>query len=127
MFDEVAPTYMGIYGMTYDQFWRDDPWIAKYYREAYVARRKAENQRDWLLGAYFYDAVSVALANGFRKKGSQPQPYREEPFPIFPPTKEEIEEANRKEKEKIEAVYRSILRKQRAEKAAKENTQNAET
>ena len=32
----------------------------------------------------------------------------------------------RREKEKIEAVYRSILAKQRAEKAAKEQTDNAE-
>lgn len=112
--------------MTYDQFWRDDPWIAKTYRDAYVARRKAENERDWLLGNYNYQAVAIAMSNAFRKKGSQAEHYLEKPFPIFPPTKEEIEAENRREKEKIEAVYRSILAKQRAEKAAKEQTDNAE-
>lgn len=117
---------MGVYGMTYDEFWRDDPWLAKWYRLAYIEKRKAENRRDWILGNYFFDAVGVALGNAFRKKGSQPMRYLEDPLPIFPPTQAELDEANRKEQEKIEAVYRSILKKQRAEKAAKENTQNAE-
>ena len=118
---------MGVYGMTYDQFWRDDPWLAKYYRLAYIEKRKEENRRDWILGNYFFDAVSVAISNAFRKKGTQPMHYLEDPLPIFPPTEREIEEQNRKEKEKIEAVYRSIMKKQRADKAAKEAKQNAET
>lgn len=113
--------------MTYDQFWRDDVWLAKAYRDAYVERRKEENHRDWLLGAYVYNAVCTALANSFRKKGAKEEMYLEEPFPIFPKTKEEIEAENRKQAEKIEAVYRSIIKKQRAEKAAKEQQTNAET
>lgn len=114
--------------MTYDQFWRDDPWLAKYYRKAYVERRKAENTRDWLMGMYNYNAVSIALANAFRKKGTQAEKYLEEPFKLFPPTKAEIEAENKKQKEKIEAVYRSMIKKQRAEKLAKEQEQaNAET
>ena len=131
MFDAAAPVYIGVYGMTYDQFWRDDPFIAKTMREAYIARRKAENERDWLLGNYFYHGLCTALGNAFRKKGSPAEKYIEKPFPIFPPTKEEIERENAREKAKIEAVYRSILRKQQAEKAAraaKEQKQdNAET
>lgn len=121
---------MGVYGMTYEQFWFGDPWLAKTYRKAYVEKRRAENARDWLLGAYFYNAVGTALSNAFRKKGSKPVDYLEKPFPIFPPTKAEIEEETRKEKEKIEAVYRSMLKQQRQRKmqeAAKEQEQNAET
>ena len=116
---------MGVYGMSYNEFWRDDPWLAKYYREAYVCRRKAENHRDWLMGAYNYNAVSTALSNAFRKKGGQSQEYIEEPIPIFPKTKEEIDEENRKQAEKIEAVYQQMIARQKAEKAAKEQ-QNAE-
>lgn len=127
MFDDAEAMYIGVYGMTYDQFWRDDPWIAKTYRKVYVERRKEENRRDWLLGAYVHHAVAVAVGNAFREKGKNPENYLEEPFPIFAPTEAEIEEANRREKEKIEAVYRSILMKQRAEQAAKEQTDNAET
>lgn len=113
--------------MTYDQFWRDDPWIAKYYREAYVERRKEENRRDWLMGAYAYNAVGTVLSNAFKKKGAKPDSYLEEPFRLFPPTKEEIDEENRKQAEKIEAVYRQMIARQKAEKAAKEQEQqNAE-
>lgn len=113
--------------MTYDQFWRDDPWIAKCYREAYVERRKEENRRDWLMGAYAYNAVGTVLSNAFKKKGARPDLYLEEPFRLFPPTKEEIDEENRKQAEKIEAVYRQMIARQKAEKAAKEQEQqNAE-
>ena len=45
---------MGVYGMTYEQFWHGDPWLAKAYREAYVERRKAENNRDWFSGKLPY-------------------------------------------------------------------------
>lgn len=115
--------------MTYDQFWFGDPWIAKTYREAYVERRKAENARDWILGAYMYNAVGIALSNAFRKKGSKPESYLEEPFQIFPLTEAEQAAKVQKEKEKIEAVYRSMLKQQRQKKeqeAAKEY-QDAET
>ena len=116
--------------MTYDQFWRDDPWIAKCYREAYVERRKEENRRDWLMGAYAYNAVGTVLSNAFKKKGARPDLYLEEPFRLFPPTKEEIEEENRKTKAKVEAVYKSLIKQQRqrkAQEAAKEQADNAET
>lgn len=112
--------------MTYEQFWYGDPWAAKNYREAYKERRRAENIRDWLQGAYFYNAISTALANAFRKQGSKPHDYLEEPFPLFAPTEAEIAEKNRKEKEKIEAVYKSMIAQQKAKKA-KEQQNNAET
>lgn len=117
---------MGVYGMTYDEFWRDDPWLAKYYREAYVERRKEENRRDWLQGAYFYNAVATALGNAFRKKGQKPTDYISEPLQIFPPTKEEQEAKITKEREKAEAVFKQLIAKQRAAKAAKE-LKDAET
>lgn len=118
--------YIGVYGMTYEQFWYGDPMAARDYRRAYIERRRAENKRDWLQGAYFYNAVSTALANAFRKQGSKPHDYLEEPFPIFAPTEAEMAEKNRKEKEKIEAVYKSMIKQQKARKA-KEQQQNAET
>ena len=57
--------------MSYEEFWYGDPWLAYYYKKAYIERRKAENYRDWLLGAYFYSAIGTALANGFAKKGAR--------------------------------------------------------
>ena len=122
----AEPVYIGVYGMTYDEFWHGDPWMAASYRRAYVERRKAENMRDWMQGAYYYNAVSTALANAFRKKGARPQNYIEEPFQIFPLTPEEKAEKQAKE-EKIlmDAMLRqaAIMREQ---KSAQEQD-NAET
>lgn len=50
------------------------------YDEAYKIRRKLEDQRDYMMHIYFYDAVSVALGNAFRKKGSKPYELRKQPF-----------------------------------------------
>ena len=110
---------MGVYGMTYEQFWYDDPWIAKYYREAYIERRRAENVRDWLLGAYFYNAVGTAIGNAFRKKGARAEKYLEEPFPLYE-TEAEKEAKVRREAEKSEAIFKEMIARHRAEQSAKE-------
>ena len=96
--------------MTYEQFWRGDPWLAKYYREAYVERRKEENRRDWLQGAYIYNAVATAIGNAFRKKGAKTANYVEEPFQIFPLSEAEARAKMETEKhsfsvQKIDDVY----------------------
>lgn len=118
---------MGVYGMTYDQFWYGDPWLAKVYREAHIERRRAENTRDWLLGAYFYSAVGTAIGNAFRKKGAKALNYLEEPFPIYE-TEAEKEAKVRREAAKSEAVFKEMISRQRAvQQAAKEKQQDAET
>lgn len=113
---------MGVYGMTYEQFWLDDPWKAKWYREAYIQRRREENRRDWLLGAYVYNAFSIVLGNAFRKKGAKTENYLEEPFPIYE-TKEERLAKEKKEAAKMDAIMKAMIAKQRAEKLAKEQEQ----
>lgn len=114
---------MGVYGMTYNEFWHGDPWLAASYRKAYVERRKAENTRDWLQGAYFYNAITAAMANAFRKKGAQPVNYLDEPFQIFPLTAEE-KAAKQAKEEKIlmDAMLRqaAILRSQKASQEEKD-------
>lgn len=103
--------------MTYEEFWRGDPWLAKYYREAYVERRKEENRRDWLQGAYIYNAVATAIGNAFRKKGAKTANYVEEPFQIFPLSEAEARAKMEKEKQQAEAAMMNMMAKQRAEKA----------
>lgn len=117
---------MGVYGMTYGEFWDGDPWLAVAYRKAYIERRKEENRRDWLQGMYFYAAVSTALGNAFRKKGARAESYLEEPLQIFPLTKEEKAEKLAKEREKAMATMKQLAAQQRAAKAAREK-KNAET
>lgn len=89
-------------GMSYDEYWHSPHDRYKYYRKAWKAKREEENRRDWLLGAYFYNAVGIALDNGFRKKGQRAQNYLEEPFPIFPLTKEQAEAKEAREIERMD-------------------------
>lgn len=89
--------------MTYEQFWKGDPYLAQDYREAYKMRQDAENTSMWLQGMYFYDAVTVALGNAFASKRSQKQKYPEKPYQIREKTEKEkqseAEEARKKAKE----------------------------
>lgn len=59
------------------------------YDEAYQLRRKIDDEQAYFQGIYFYEAVSVALGNAFRKKGAKPIPYRDKSI------LNEIEEKNR--------------------------------
>ena len=91
-----------------------------------MERRKEENIRDWLQGAYVYNAVSTALANAFRKKGAQAVDYIEEPFQIFPLTAEEKAAKEARENAKMRAMLMQQAAKMRAEKAAREQRNHAE-
>lgn len=103
VFERLCPTYMQ-YGMTYDDYWTGDPWAMKAYREAYMLRSRQENLMLWLQGVYTNNAVAVAIANAFRKKGSPPVKYLEKPLDIFPKTEAE-------EQAEMEAKQREIIMK----------------
>lgn len=66
--------------MTYDQFWNDDPWLVKYYREAEKLRQERKNRDFWLQGLYVYDAFGTVMGNLYRKKGDSPKSYAEKPY-----------------------------------------------
>lgn len=70
--------------MTYDQFWNDDPELAKFYREADEIRRERMNQEMWWQGMYIYEAICCVspILQAFAKKGTKAKPYPEEPHPI---------------------------------------------
>lgn len=67
--------------MSIKEFWEDDPDLFWAYRFSYINRKKTEqeemNIHCWLQGAYFYEAVSVALSNAFSKKKIE---YRNQPY-----------------------------------------------
>lgn len=85
--------------MTPEQYWEQDCLLVKYYREAEEIRRERKNQEMWLQGMYYYDALMRVspILRAFAKKGTKPQPYVEEAYPI---SKKTIEEKNVK-KERI--------------------------
>ena len=65
----------------------------KVYDKAHLLRQESQDYMLYLSGLYTYEAVSVALANAFRKHGSKAIEYRKEPIlqAIKPPTEEDIE------------------------------------
>lgn len=87
-----------LYGMTYDQFWCGDPWMAKAYKEKHLLERKQKNEEMWVNGAYQLSALSVALNNAFNKHKID---YIKEPFNLFPKTEAEKEIEKREERQKL--------------------------
>ena len=67
--------------MSAKEFWEDDPDLFWAYRFSYINKKKQEqeehNIHSWLQGAYFYEAISVALSNAFSKNKIS---YRDKPF-----------------------------------------------
>ena len=86
------------YGMTYEQYWYGDPWMVRAYAEAYLNRRKIQNENAWILGAYVANAVTVAIANTFGKKRAD---YLKQPLDLFPKTEAEKQIEIREEKKKL--------------------------
>lgn len=91
IFEDVFPYYLSI-GMTYDQFWYDEPRLVRSYRKADELKRRRMNEELWLAGMYTADALSATVGNMFSKKK---QKYPSEPRPIT-----EIELRERKERER---------------------------
>lgn len=91
------PYYLSI-GMTYDQYWNDDPWLVRYYRQADEMRIDRKNQEMWLQGMYIYEALCdvAPIHHAFAKKGTKPHPYATAPYPLNSKQRERNEEAKEK-------------------------------
>lgn len=90
LFHDVEAYYISI-GMTYDQFWRDDVWLAKAYRDAEELRARRANVEAWRNGFYTASALSSTVGNMFRKKGSSPIKYMDRPIPLTQKEQDEYE------------------------------------
>ena len=88
LFHDVEAYYISI-GMTYDQFWYGDVWLAKVYRDAEELRERRANAEAWRNGFYMASALSSTVGNMFRKKGSKPIKYMDKPIPLTQKEKEE--------------------------------------
>lgn len=96
-------------GMTYDQYWYDNPYILLHYVRADGLRAKRENNRLWLQGYYVYVAVGslVPLLNPF-SKDKKPKPYLKEPIPT---SEKELEERRLQRLEKWTSMMMSKVKK----------------
>lgn len=87
--------------MTPEQYWNGDVWLARDYYEAHLLTVQRKSEEFWLQGLYNYAAVSIAVGNAFRKKGTSPKSYPQEPMRITPLSEEEQEAKAEQERQKL--------------------------
>lgn len=100
--EETFPYYLAI-GMSSSEYWNGDPVLAKYYREAHKLKQEQENEKMWLQGMYFYDALSTALHNVMKPKNAQAKHYPDKPYNFNNKEKTEAEKVKEVEIEQEKA------------------------
>lgn len=75
--EKLCEYYMAM-GVSFEDFWHGDYCRLKFYEKAYLNRLKKRDYDMWLMGAYVYNGVSVALARGFG--GDRQAEYPKQPF-----------------------------------------------
>lgn len=83
-FKKCCPFFISI-GMTYEQFWYDDPTIANDYLKAFTLKEKREAEKakwiTWEQGLYVYEAIcDVAPILRAFSKSTKPLPYPKKPY-----------------------------------------------
>lgn len=118
IFENVFPYYLAM-GMSYTQFWEDEPKLCEAYRKADEIRRRRMNEELWLNGIYTAEALAATVGNMFNK-GTKHK-YPAEPKPI---TRDEIQErrerAEKAKMEKIKAAFTARALSLNAKMGAKE-------
>lgn len=116
VFEKQCPFFMSI-GMSYQEFWYEDCWIANYYLKAYTIKKDQINEQLWLQGMYVFEAILCAspVLHAFSKKGTKPLPYADKPFlldKIVPreKTQEEIERDRENERLKAMIHFNNVFR-----------------
>ena len=75
--------------MSIKDFWESDPELFWAYRFSYINKLKRENEERqynlWLQGLYFYESISIAIANSF---GNGNYKYPEQPYGVESKNKE---------------------------------------
>lgn len=79
-------------GMTYDQYWYDDPKLLLLFIKAENYKQRKRNNEMWLQGAYVYHAIAslVPVLNPFSKE-HRAKPYLKNPIPITEEERADIE------------------------------------
>lgn len=109
----MEPYYLSI-GMSHDQYWYDEPWIAEVYRQAHNLQIEARNQELWLQGLYIHNAFNVVIANFSRglsgKRTNKVDEYIEKPIRITPLTDAEKKQKEKEDRLKVIAHFTKLQR-----------------
>ena len=103
-FEELFPFYLAM-GMTWAQFWIDEPEIAISYRRADAIRRRRTNEELWLQGVYVAEALKSTVGNMFSK--GEGYHYPAEPIPLT--ADEQQERREREEKARMERMKAAFI------------------
>ena len=89
--DELFAYALSI-GMTYDQYWRDDPLLINAYIKADEIKLRRINYEAWLQGFYVYKAVGdlAPIFNPFSKE-TKARRYFKNPIPLTEKEREDEE------------------------------------
>lgn len=72
-------------------------------------RKREQEVFLYVQGRYCFDAVSIALANGFRKKGARPLEWMDEPYRLLPLTEAEQNAQAEEERRKAVAFFNAMI------------------
>lgn len=89
-------------GMTYEQYWYDDPLMVRAFYKANKIRQAMMDEEAWLNGMYVLNALNASVGNMFRKTGQTPIEYPKEPISM---TREREKRAKKAEEEDREATW----------------------
>ena len=124
-FEELFPAYLAL-GMTWTQFWIDEPELAIAYRKADAIRRRRKNEELWLEGIYVAEALSATVCNMFSK--GQKHLYPTEPFPLTEDERRERREREEKARmERMKAAFIAKSLKVNSKLGGKPNDERGET
>lgn len=71
-------------GMTWEQYWDGDVWMAQDFRKAHKMKLEAENRNAYIHGMYTYAAIAsmVPVLRPF-SKAKKPEDYLTEPLDLY--------------------------------------------
>ena len=106
LFERACPIYMS-YGMSYNDFWHGGADMVKLYREANKLKLKQQDENNWMIGMYVYEAIldCSPILHPFSKRGTKPLPYAEKPYLM----------------DKIDDIGKNEFQKEKDEEQEKEN------
>lgn len=97
--------------MTPEQFWTGDVWLAADYNRAHQLSVQRASEEMWLQGLYNFGAISLAIGNAMRRKGTPAKEYPAEALRLIPFTEEEQAERIERERQKAVAYFTNLQKK----------------
>ena len=107
-----------LYGMSYDQYWFGDPWMARAYAQLHLLKRKQLNEEMWVHGIYMVHALNAVVGNMFSKKRVK---YIEKPLDLFEKTQAEKQAEIRSERQKLINLLEGMRKKSAKKKQGVED------